>query len=59
MWAIAAAFAFAVALLLDLATLSKGLLDVTTFALIGLFFVALHLAWPSFYPWRSRPRTAA
>jgi hypothetical protein len=54
MWAIAAAFAFAVALLLDLADLSKGHLNVTTFALIGLLFVALHLAWPAFYPWRNR-----
>jgi hypothetical protein len=59
MWAIVAVFAFAVALLLDLANLSKGHLDVTTFALIGLFFVAAHLAWPAFYPWRTRPRTAA
>jgi hypothetical protein len=54
MWAIAAAFAFAVGLLLDLTDLSKGHLNVTTLALVGLLFVALHLAWPAFYPWRNR-----
>ena len=55
MFGIAAIVAFIIALFLDLAGISKGHFDVTTFALIGLLCLAIHLAtgWlPS--PWTRR-----
>jgi hypothetical protein len=53
MWAIGAAFAFAIAVILNLADLSKGHLNATTLMLIGLFCLAMHLVW-GVYPWRNR-----
>jgi len=45
MFGIAAIVAFAVALILQLASVSKGVvLTVTTFALIGLLCLSVHLA---------------
>ncbi len=43
MFGIAAIVAFIIALFLDLAGISKGHFDVTTFALIGLLCLAIHL----------------
>jgi hypothetical protein len=52
MFAIAAIIAFVIALFLDLASISKGHFDVTTFALVGLLCLAIHLVRPDYYPWR-------
>jgi len=55
MFGIAAVVAFAVALILQLASVSKGVfLTVATFTLIGLLCLAVHLVWP-YTPWRRPP----
>jgi hypothetical protein len=55
MFGIAAIVAFAVALILQLASVSKGVfLTVTTFTLIGLLCLAVHLVWP-YTPWHRPP----
>lgn len=48
MWAIAAAFCFALAFILNLLGTSTGDFSLL---LLGLFFVAIHLAW-GWTPWR-------
>jgi hypothetical protein len=52
MFGIASVVAFAVALILDLASVHKGVfLTVTTFMLIGLLCLAIHMVYP-WQPWR-------
>jgi hypothetical protein len=47
MFAVAAVVAFAVALILKLASVSKGvLLTPETFTIIGLLCISVHLLWP-------------
>jgi hypothetical protein len=54
MFAIAAIVAFAIALIMEVAQVAaKGAVNVTTFALIGLLCLAIHLVW-GVYPWRTR-----
>lgn len=43
MWGIAAVVAFAVALILHLASIAKGILNTETFVIAGLICLALHL----------------
>lgn len=50
MFGIAAIVAFAVALILQLASVSKGLLSVLTFVVVGLLCLAVHVVtgwWPA------------
>jgi hypothetical protein len=52
MFAIAAIVAFAIALIMEIGQVTaKGAINVTTFALIGLLCLAIHLVW-GVYPWR-------
>jgi hypothetical protein len=51
MFGIAAVVMFAIALILHIAGGGHGHLDVTTFTLLGLLFLAVHLMWP-WTPWR-------
>lgn len=51
MFGIAAVVAFAVALILQLASVDRGvLLNPGAFTIIGLLALAVHLAWP-YAPW--------
>ena len=53
MFAIAAIVAFAIALIMEVGQIvGKGAFNVTTFALVGLLCVAIHLVRPDWYPWR-------
>jgi hypothetical protein len=55
MFAAIAAFAFGVALLLDLFGVSKGHLNENTLVIVGLLCIALHLIWPTWWSsWRGR-----
>jgi hypothetical protein len=55
MFGIAAVVAFAVALILQLASVDKGvLLNPGAFTIIGLLCLAVHLAWP-YTPWHRPP----
>ena len=52
---IAAVVALAIALILKLASVSKGvLLTPETFTIIGLLCLAVHLVWP-YTPWHRPP----
>jgi hypothetical protein len=54
MFALVAAIVFAIALLADLANISSDLFNNGTLTLLGLFFVALHLAgFGAATDWRS------
>jgi C4-dicarboxylate transporter len=57
-YAIAAVFAFIIALILDLAGISKGHINETTFVIIGLGFAAgaLVTITPAWSTWRGRTR---
>jgi hypothetical protein len=61
MFALIAAIVFAIALLADLANISSDLFNNATLTVLGLFFVALHLAgFGTSTNWRSgwsRPRS--
>jgi hypothetical protein len=52
MFAVIAVIAFAIAFILDLAGISRGHADVTTFEIAGWLFTAAHLAWAV---WHGRP----
>jgi hypothetical protein len=57
-YAIAAVFAFIIALILDLAGIDKGHVNYTTFALVGLLCAAAALVTitPAWSTWRGRTR---
>jgi hypothetical protein len=56
MAAIVAIIAFAIALIMEIGQVAaKGAFNVTTFMLIGLLCLAIHLVW-GVYPWRTGPR---
>lgn len=53
-FAIAAIVAFAIALIMEIGQVAgKGAVNVTTFLLLGLLCLAIHLVW-GVYPWRTR-----
>jgi len=55
MFGIAAVVAFAVALILHLASVDRGvLLNPGAFTIIGLLCLAVHLVWP-YTPWHRPP----
>jgi hypothetical protein len=54
MAAIVAIIAFAIALIMEIGQVAaKGAFNVTTFMLIGLLCLAIHLVW-GYAPWRNR-----
>ena len=56
MFGVLAVIAFAIALILDLAGVSKGRINENTFIIIGLLCVAVELVWPAWSTWRGRTR---
>jgi hypothetical protein len=55
MFGIAAVIAFVIALLLDLAGVSKGHFNEETAVIVGFLCLAVHLVWPAWHGWAGRP----